>query len=275
MPHIAANHAKSTRKDDAKYDGKGDKENNIFNPFNGRVADPEQQDIVQVANNNNPHVSFPWIFKREQQKNDTCTESNTHTVTGSDVHLFLFDIFHERNTMSKTEALIRIGYIPESNGKFNSEIEEQLHLKFDNDKKFLNMMQPATHIYLFRSIINHHNNRLIEKCLRDFGKRLQFPVKRNDLGSLVYVIPSCCNEQSELETTVIRSEENLEQCQTEFGESYADVPNNECSFKESLGGANTDTEADNLKTYRNRQLNPEAQSDCETDNTSINETFDT
>ena len=134
-------------------------------------------------------------------------------------------------------------------------------------------MQPTTHIYLFRSVINHCNNRVNKKCLRDFGKRLQFPVKRNNLGSLVYVIPSCSKEQSELETTVIKSEENLEQCQSEVTELYADVSNNECSFKESLGVS--DTEADNLKTYRNRQLNPEAQSDCETDNASINETFDT
>ena len=36
------------------------------------------------------------------------------------------------------------------------------------------------------------------------------------------------------------------------------------------------TEADNsLKTYRNRQLDPESQSEWETDNTSINETSKT
>ena len=131
------------------------------------------------------------------------------------------------------------------NGKFNSEIEEQLHLKFNNDKKFLNMMQPTTHIYLFRSIINHHNNRLNKMCLRDFEKRLQFPVKRNDLGSLVYIIPSCSKDQSELEKTIIKSDENLEPCQSEFAESYADVLNSECSFRESLSDVNTDTEVDN------------------------------
>ena len=185
MAHIVAKHATSSRKGDAKYYGKYDKEGNIFNPFNGRVADPEDQDIVQMANYNNIHVSFPWIAKQEQQKNKTCTESNTHPVTGSDVHLCLFDKFHERNTTSKTEVLRSIGNITELNGKFNSEIEEQLHLKFDNDKKKLNMMQPTTHVYLFRSIINHHNNLLNKKCLRDFEIRLQFPVKRNNLGSLV------------------------------------------------------------------------------------------
>ena len=44
--------------------------------------------------------------------------------------------------------------------------------------------------------------------------------------------------------------------QSEFAESYADVPNNECSFRESLSDANTDTEADNLKTERSSQLDP-------------------
>ena len=47
-------------------------------------------------------------------------------------------------------------------------------------------------------------------------------------------------------------------------------------FRGVLSNANTDTEADNhLKTYRNRQLDPEAQSDCETDNTNANEASNT
>ena len=239
------------------------------------MADPEDQEMVQMANDNNLHVPFPWIPKQEQQKNKTCTESNTHLVSGSDVHLCLFDKFHERNTTSKIEVLRRIGNITELNGKFNSEIEEQLHLKFDNDKIFLNMMRPTTHIYLFRSIINHHNNRLNKKCLRDFEKRLQFPVTRNDFGSLVYLIPSCSKDQSELEKTIIKSDENLEQCQNEFTESDAAVPNNECSFRQPLSDENTDTEVgNNLKSYSNRQPDPEAQSNCETDNSSINETSD-
>ena len=66
-----------------------------------------------MANDNNLHVYFPWIFKQEQQKNEACTESNTHPVTGSDVHLCFFNKFHERNTTSKIEALRRTGNIPE------------------------------------------------------------------------------------------------------------------------------------------------------------------
>ena len=59
------------------------------------------------------------------------------------------------------------------------------------------------------------------------------------MESLVYVIPSCFKDQSELETTVIKNDGNLEQCQSEFAECHADVPNN-------------------LKTYINCQLLSEA-----------------
>ena len=74
----------------------------------------------------------------------------------------------------------------------------------------------------------------------------------------------------------MKNDENLEQCQSEFAESYADVPNNECSFRESSCDANTYTDArNNLKTYRNSQLGSEAQSECDTDKNSINETSNT
>ena len=79
-----------------------------------------------MTNDNNLHVYFSWIFKQEQ-KNETCTGSNTRPVTDIDVHLCLFDKFHERNTTSNIEALRRNGNITELNGKFNSQIEEQLH----------------------------------------------------------------------------------------------------------------------------------------------------
>ena len=41
MVPIKGNHATSTRKENVKYYSKGDKEGNIFNPFNGRVADAD------------------------------------------------------------------------------------------------------------------------------------------------------------------------------------------------------------------------------------------
>ena len=40
---------------------------------------------------------------------------------------------------------------------FNNQMEEHMHLKFDSNKKFLNIMTPVTRIYLFRSILDNHN----------------------------------------------------------------------------------------------------------------------
>ena len=83
------------------------------------------------------------------------------------------------------------------------------------------------------------------------------------LRNLSLIIPSCSKDQSELQTTVIKSDENFEQFRREFAESYADVPSNECSFREFLSDANTNTEAgNNLKSYRKRRLDPKTQSNC-------------
>ena len=91
----------------------------------------------------------------------------------------MFDRFHEgnSNTSSEIESFKKIGCVLELNGMFNSEVEEQLHLKFDSNKKLLNMTTPINHIYLFRSIIDYHNN---NKKNSNFMKPLQqkthFPV---------------------------------------------------------------------------------------------------
>ena len=98
-------------------------------------------------------MSFPWIYLHHQSKiptNDARQECHeVHPVTGTDIRLCLFDRFHEGNTSSEIESLRKTGCVLELNGMFNSKVEEQLHLKFDCNKKFLNMMTPIKHIYLF------------------------------------------------------------------------------------------------------------------------------
>ena len=84
---------------------------------------------MRIANDNNLHMYFPWIFKKEQQKNETCIEINTHPVTSSDVHLCFFDKYHVGNTTPKVEALRRIRNIPELSGKFNSENWKTISIK--------------------------------------------------------------------------------------------------------------------------------------------------
>ena len=130
-------------------------------------------------------MSFPWILQEH-----TNNQSN-HPITNSDVHLCLFDRFHENNTSSEIESLRKIGCVLELKGMFNSEVKEHLHLQFDSYKIFLNTMTPFTHIYLFRSNLDHHNfnkNKTVTNLLQQktrfkliFGSfgRLQFETYTN------------------------------------------------------------------------------------------------
>ena len=87
---------------------------------------------------------------QKMPRNDPRQECyQVHPVTGTDIRLCLFDIFHESNTSSEIESLRKIWCVLELNRMFNSKVEEQPHLKFDSNKKFLYMMTPINHIYLF------------------------------------------------------------------------------------------------------------------------------
>ena len=72
---------------------------------------------------------------------------------------------------SEIESLRKAGCVHELNGMFNSKVEEQLYLKLDSNKKFLNMMTPINHIYLFRSIINYHNSNKNSNFLKSLRQK--------------------------------------------------------------------------------------------------------
>ena len=107
-------------------------------------------------------------------------------VTGTDIRHCLFDRIHEGNTSSEIESLRKIGCVLELNGIFNSEVEEQLHLKFDNNKHFLNMITPTKHIYLFRSIIDYHNSNKDSNFMKSLQQKTPFPVTFDTLGRLQF-----------------------------------------------------------------------------------------
>ena len=101
---------------------------------------------------------------------------------------------------SEIESWRKIGCVIELKGMFNSQVEEQLHLQFDSKKKFLNMMTPVTHIYLFRSILDHLNfnkNKAVTNLLQQktrfklifysFG-RLQFKTYTNTKLPFSFII---------------------------------------------------------------------------------------
>ena len=126
MAHIVASHALVSRKEDViKY---GYDENGIsFEPYNGRVADPENPENVAKATEHRLEVLFPWICQHHQSnisRNDARQEYHqVHPVTGG-IRLCLLDRFHEGNTSSEIESLRKIGCVLELKGMLNSEVEE-------------------------------------------------------------------------------------------------------------------------------------------------------
>ena len=127
------------------------------------------------------------MLRDNQQASDN-NEYNVHPVTGSDTYMCLFDRFHERNTSSEIDVLRRITCIPELNSLLNTQVEEQLHLRFESSKHFLNKMQPVNHIYLLRSIIiNHYNNGKNNLFTEKLKNKLHLQLGQDLFGRLVFL----------------------------------------------------------------------------------------
>ena len=155
MAHIVANHANNTHQGGNRKYGKADEKGRLFFPYEGRVTSSDDSESIRLSEENLLEVNFPWMSSTNEPL--TKIEGNVHPITGSDIHLCLCDRFHEGNSSSHIEYLRRINNIPQLNSVVNSQVQEQLHLRFDKNKSFLNMMKPANHIFLFRSIINYYN----------------------------------------------------------------------------------------------------------------------
>ena len=130
-------------------------EDDFFKPFQGRVAESNSENI-ENAKSGSLSVSFPFLEDNTPAKLEL-SDSDSHPVTGSNVRLALFDVFHQSNTNSDVESLRRIGCVRELKGNLNSQAAEQLHHSFNKDKHFLNQMSPVNHIFMFRSIIEQRN----------------------------------------------------------------------------------------------------------------------
>ena len=139
----------------------------------------------------------------------TEVEGNVHPITGSDIHLCLFDRFHEGNSSSDIEYLRRINNIPQLNGVVNCQVQEQLHLRFDKNKSFLNMMKPANHISLFRSNINYYNIKKNSLLLKKLQQQIPLPITFDIYGRAIYEITRDDGLMKE------SSSENVEDCSFE------------------------------------------------------------
>ena len=91
----------------------------------------------------------------------------------------------------------------------NSQIQEQLHLRFDKNKSFLNMKKPANHIFLFWSIINYYNIKKNSLFLKKLQQQIPLRITFDIYGRVIYEI------NSEDDLMKKSSSENVEDCTSE------------------------------------------------------------
>ena len=113
---------------------------------------------------------------------DDVTEEGCHPVSGSSFRLALFDRFHEGNTKISAELLRRVHPVNELKGKVNTQVEEQLHGKLNRSNHVLNQMDPVRHIFMFRSILDKHNEDLNKKISEDMTKKSGMQTSLDKLG---------------------------------------------------------------------------------------------
>ena len=153
-----------------------------------KVEWPDVDDTDNVAwREDELQVSFPWMEGCTVVPENEAFEGEPYPINGSKTRLCLFDRFHEKNTVSEVEILRRVTFIPQLHDILNTQVEEQLHLRYDSEKRFWNRMLPVNHIFLFPSILNYHNinkNRKVIKCLQ---KQTNFATSEDSFGRTVFV----------------------------------------------------------------------------------------
>lgn len=130
-----------------------------FSPYEGRMVAPTPENIAS-AKRGELKINLPWL----QLKKDP-PDLNGHPATGSAKHYALYD-----STFISTTQKIRMLWW------LNSQTAEQLFAGMRKNNYFMNSLSPASHIFLMRNILHHHNERVNQKTLEDFKQ-----VSRGDI----------------------------------------------------------------------------------------------
>ena len=163
----------------------GQKRNrDMFNPDNGMVVAPIKEN-VQEALEGRLEVSLPRLNDNHRNGDDKCSTARIHPVTGNDQHLCLFDRLHERNAKKDEEVLKRVRNVKELKGNLNTQKDEQLHLLYNHDTRYLNQMKPVNHIFLFRSNIDIHNERINRRQKDGLRAAFKHEIKVDENGRAV------------------------------------------------------------------------------------------
>ena len=141
-----------------------DAERSIFSPFEGRLSAPIKENI-QLAKEGKLKVSLPWLNIKKE-----VPDSNGHPLTGSAEHYALYDKFHEDNTKDDSDALCKLGLVPQA--------VCCLH-KWEKNKYFLTQQLPSTHLFRMRNIIDHYKNLKNQKRINNIKKTFGTEVAMN------------------------------------------------------------------------------------------------
>ena len=155
----------------------------MFYPFNGMVAELTQINI-QKALDGKLEVSLPWL-DLGKEGNSAIQSFEVHPVLGSAPHLCLFDRLHERNVKKKEETLRCVRNIKGLKGKLNTHKDEQLHASYNHDSRYLNQMKPINHIFLFRSNIDVHNEKINKRLKKGLTSAFNYQISQDKSGQAV------------------------------------------------------------------------------------------
>lgn len=139
----------------------------FFNPNDGKPF-PSSEENVQLANNKQLKKHFTWLTSTV-----ISTDDGSHPVTGTNERYSMYDRFHEKNSNNPDDVLRRLAICPQLHANINSESHEQLHSVMNKDNYFLNMMNPATHVFMKRLLVHLRNEKKNKEEIRRQQQALQ------------------------------------------------------------------------------------------------------
>ena len=156
---------------------------NMFHPHSGKVVESTPENVAK-GKNGELDISLDWLDNSKKVANSSNTEM-AHPVTGSEVHLCLFDRLHERNVKKEDEVLRRVTHVRQLKGLVNTQTQEQLNNFYNKDSHFLNSMKPVNHIFLFRSNIDFRNEKVNLKNLHDIQAAVSCTLSQDMYGRVM------------------------------------------------------------------------------------------
>jgi hypothetical protein len=118
----------------------------IFAPYAGRLAESTEKNIAECKAGSFS-ASIPSL------------DDNNLDLTAPQRRYSLSDTFHQGNLSAPQDWLRRIRFVPQLNGRINSQIQEQFFRELGRNCYFLTQLKPQHHLCLVRLCIHWHNER--------------------------------------------------------------------------------------------------------------------